>query len=189
MHTQTETARTVLDGGGDYVLTVKNNTKTLRRDLKELPWKDVPSQTNRTRRRGRIQTRTIKVVDAPGWVDFPGAAQVAQLRRTNTNRDGHRTVEVVYLITSAAFSVAPPYVLADWVRDHWGIENLLHWVRDVTYNEDRSQVRTGSSPHVMASLRNTAISLLRLTGADNIAQACRHHARHPDHATKLVLTT
>jgi predicted transposase YbfD/YdcC len=63
------------------------------------------------------------------------------------------------VITSADCRAAPPAVLAAWVQCHWGIENRAHWVRDVVYDEDRSQVRTGSAPQVMATLRNTAISL------------------------------
>ena len=58
----------------------------------------------------------------------------------------------------------------------------------MTFDEDRSQVRTANAPHVMATLRNTAISLLRLTGTKNIAQGLRHHARDPAHTTKLILT-
>ena len=101
---------------------------------------------------------------------------------------GKRTVEVVYLITSADHQAAPPVTLAAWVQGHWGIENRLHWVRDVTFDEDRSQVRTGNAPQVMATLRNTAISLLRLTGWDNIAAGLRHHARAPDNPIKLLMT-
>ena len=78
-----------------------------------------------------------------------GAAQVAQLRRTVTKK-GKKTVEVVYLITSDRD--AGPAALAAWVRGHWEIENRLHWVRDVTYQEDKSLVRTGNAPRVMASL-------------------------------------
>jgi predicted transposase YbfD/YdcC len=81
---------------------------------------------------------------------------------------------------SANHTAAQPRALAAWVQGHWGIENKLHWVRDVTYDEDRSQIRTGNAPRVMATLRNTAISLLRLDGWHNIAAAPRHHARHPE---------
>ena len=81
------------------------------------------------------------------------------------------------LITSD--SDAGPAALAAWVRGHWEIENKLHWVRDVTYQEDKSLVRTGNAPRVMATLRSLAISLLRLDGHDNIAAANRHHARDP----------
>ena len=136
---------------------------------------------------GRRITRTIKVVAAPAWVHFAGAAQVAQVRRTVT-RSGTKTVEVVYLITSADHHSAPPATLAAWVQGHWGIENQLHWVRDVTYDEDRSQVRTGNAPRVMATVRNTAISLLRLDGWTNIAEATRHHARDPERPITLLLT-
>ena len=75
-------------------------------------------------------------------------------------------------------SAAP--VLAAWIQGHWSIENRLHWVRDVVYDEDRSQIRTGHAPRVMATLRSTAIGLHRLTGATNIAAALRHHAGHPE---------
>jgi len=97
-------------------------------------------------------------------------------------------VEVGYLITSAAAEAASLATLATWAQGHWAIENRLHWVRDVTFDEDRSQVRTGNAPQVMATLRNTAISLLRLTGATSIAAALRHHAREPDRPVKLILT-
>lgn len=187
MHTQTETATAITAAGGDYVFTVKANMPTLHTKLKALPWKDVPAATETITGRGRRITRTIKVAAVPAWINFPGAAQVAQLRRTVTARST-KTVEVVYLITSANCQSAPPRRLAGWVQGHWSIENRLHWVRDVTFDEDRSQVRTGQAPRVMATCRNLAISLLRITGWPNIAAALRHHARHPDHARKLVLT-
>ncbi|MGI8576440.1 MAG: ISAs1 family transposase [Nocardioidaceae bacterium] len=118
---------------------------------------------------------------------FTGAAQIAQLRRTRTER-GKTTVEVVYLITSADHHVADPTTLAGWVQQHWGIKNRIHWVRDATFDEDASRIRTGNAPQAMATLRNTPISLLRLTGATNIAAALRHHARHPEDVLTLLLT-
>ncbi len=145
MHTQTETAKQITAAGGDYVFTVKGNQPKLYRACKNLPWKDVPSHTATTRGHGRTATRTIKVVTAPAWVEFAGATQIAQLRRSVT-RNGNRTVEVVYLITSADHVAAPPATLTAWVQGHWGIENRLHYVRDVTFDEDRSQVRTGTHP-------------------------------------------
>jgi predicted transposase YbfD/YdcC len=169
------------------VFTVKKNQRSLHAACKDLPVKDVPAHRVTTTGHGRRVTRTIKVIDAPAWVMFAGATQLAQIRRTVT-RAGTRTVEVVYLITSADHHDAPPTTLAAWVQGHWGIENRLHRVRDVTYDEDRSQVRTGNAPPVMATVRNTAISLLRLTGATNIARALRHHARHPDQAIACLLT-
>jgi hypothetical protein len=68
------------------------------------------------------------------------------------------------------------------------VENKLHWVRDVTFDEDRSQIRTGTGPRVMASLRNLAITVLRLAGFTNIAAALRHHARRSDRPLKTLMT-
>ena len=159
--------------------------------LKKLPWANVAVGSQVTEHgQGRRATRTIKVIETPrlpGWPQFTGIAQVAQLRRTVT-KGGKQSVEVVYLITSANHQAAPPAVLASWVQGHWGVENRLHWVTDVTFDEDRSQVRVGVGPRVMATLRNTAISILRLSGATNIAAALRHHARHPEGAITCALT-
>lgn len=77
-------------------------------------------------------------------------------------------------------------MLGRWVRGHWGIENRLHHVRDVTYAEDPSQIRTGTGPRVMACLRNLALNLYRLAGAPNIAEATRHTARDPSRAFELI---
>jgi predicted transposase YbfD/YdcC len=187
MHTQTATAEQITTAGGDYLLTVKGNQPGLHAACKNLPWADVPAHRATDHGHGRRVTRTIKVVQAPDWVAFPGAAQLAQVRRTVT-KNGRKSVEVAYLITSADHKSATPQTLAAWVQGHWAIENRLHWIRDVDYDEDRSQIRTGSGPQVMAGLRNTAISLLRLAGWNNIAQALRHHARRPEHVLELLLT-
>lgn len=182
MHTQTDTATTIRAGGEHYVFTVKANNEHLYTQLKNLPWKHVPAHTTRDTGHGRKETRTIKTAQVPAWITFEGTAQIAQLRRTTWRKKSRgspkrKSVEVVYLITSADHRVAPALVLSGWVRRHWGIENKLHHVRDVTYDEDRSQIRTGSAPRVMATLRNTAIGLLRAAGFDNIAQANRHMIR------------
>lgn len=86
---------------------------------------------------------------------------------------------MVYAVTSLAAAQAAAVDLAEWVRGHWIIENCLHWVRDVSYDEDRSQVRTGAGTRAMASLRILAVSLLLSRGATNIAQVIRHHAWDP----------
>jgi predicted transposase YbfD/YdcC len=151
MHTQTDTATAIIDAGGDYVFTVKANQPRLYAACKALPWTDIPAHTSLQKGHGRQVRRTIKVTTAPAWITFAGATQVAQIRRTTT-RAGKKTIEVVYVITSADHLCAPPTVLAEWVQGHWGIENRAHWVRDVTYDEDRSRVRTGNAPQVMATL-------------------------------------
>lgn len=183
MHAQHDTAKAIIGRGADYVMTVKANMPTLYRRLRNLPWAAVPASSAVSTGHGRRARRTIKVVLTPSWIEFEGAAQVAQLRRTVT-RNGKKTVEVVYLITSDRR--ASPATLAAWVRGHWHIENKLHWARDVTYLEDKSLVRTGNAPRVMASLRSLAISILRLDGHANIAAANRHHARDPQRTPKLL---
>jgi predicted transposase YbfD/YdcC len=185
MHTQHDTAQAITGQGADYVMTVKGNMPTLYRQLKKLPWAGIPAFSAVSTDHGRRARRTIKAVLAPAWIGFAGAAQVAQVRRTVT-RKGKKTVEVVYLITSDRD--ASPATLAAWIRGHWHIENKLHWVRDVTYQEDKSLVRTGNAPRVMATLRGLAISLLRLDGHANIAAANRHHARDPQRTLKLLQT-
>jgi predicted transposase YbfD/YdcC len=161
-------------------MTVKANMPTLYKQLKKLPWAAVPSVSSVNTDHGPRARRTIKTVLAPAWIEFDGAAQ---LRRTVTKK-GRKSVEVVYLITSDR--QAGPATLAAWVRSHWEIENRLHWVREVTYPEDKSLVRTGNAPRVMASLRSLAISLLRLDGHDNIAAANRHHLRDPQRTLRLL---
>jgi predicted transposase YbfD/YdcC len=183
LHTQHDTAQLILDRGADYLMTVKGNMPTLHKQLKKLPWARIPSVSSVSKDHGRRARRTVKVALAPAWIGFEGAAQVAQLRRTVVKK-GKKTVEVVYLVTSDRS--ASPETLAAWVRRHWHIENKLHWVRDVTYQEDKSLVRTGNAPRVMASLRSLAISILRLDGHANIAAANRHHARDPQRTLRLL---
>jgi predicted transposase YbfD/YdcC len=105
----------------------------------------------------------------------PNVSPVCGTQVAPSRRKGKKTVEVIYLITSDRD--ADPAILAAWVRSHWQMENRLHW--DVAYLEDKSLVRTGNAPRVMASLRSLAISLLRLDGHDNIAAANRDHAATP----------
>ena len=105
---------------------------------------------------------------------FPHAAQAIQIvRRRRPLNSKKWSAETVYAITSLTATQARPAELAAIIRGHWLIEDRLHWVRDVTYDEDRSQVRTANGPRVMASLRNLAIAILRLTGQTSIAAALR----------------
>ncbi|HZA86096.1 MAG TPA: ISAs1 family transposase [Acidimicrobiales bacterium] len=111
---------------------------------------------------------------------FPHAAQVIQVtRKTRKLRARRWRTVTIYAITSLAFAQASPARLADYLRGHWAIENGLHYLRDTTFAEDGSQVRTGAGPHVMACLRNLAIGALCRAGPVNLAAALRHHARDP----------
>lgn len=126
---------------------------------------------------GRIEKRTIQVTDALNeYLEplFPYVGQVFRINRITTNLKGEERQEYVhYGITSLTPEQAAPERLLNLSRNHWHIENRVHYVRDVTYDEDRSQVRTGSGPRVMAGLRNAAIGILRLWGFTNIASANR----------------
>jgi predicted transposase YbfD/YdcC len=120
---------------------------------------------------------------------FPHAAQAIQIVRRRRRLNSTRwSTETVYAITSLSATQTSPAELADALRGHWSIEDRLHWVRDVTFGEDLSQVRTGNGPRVMASLRNLAITILRLTQTANIAAALRHHARRSDRLPQTIMT-
>lgn len=188
LHTQRDTAAFITDRGGDYVLTVKGNQPNLFKALAALPWNQVPGESVTQTGHGRRHTRTIKAIEAPAWIGFPGVRQVLQLRRTTTSK-GKRSVEVVYLICSQTMLQAQPSRVAGWIRGHWGIENGLHWVRDVTFDEDRCRVRSGAGAENMATLRNLAISLHRLAGASNIAAALRTVTRDIKRVVKLLQTS
>jgi hypothetical protein len=122
-----------------------------------------------------------------GYSDWPGLAQVFELGRyVLTPQTTEERVEVVYGVTSLSPERGTPERLLALVRGHWQIENKSHWVRDVTFDEDRSQVRCGNIPQVMAALRNTAIGLLRWAGYSNMAAACRRFAAQPDLALTLI---
>jgi predicted transposase YbfD/YdcC len=192
MHCQKDHADyLVLARGAHYVLTVKANQPALRHQLTALPWKDVPvGHTSHSRGHGRMEQRTLKLVTVSTGILFPHAAQAIQItRRTRKLNAKKWRTEIVYAVTSLSAAQATNAQLAAFIRGHWCVENRLHWVRDVTFDEDRSRIRTGNGPRVMATLRNLAISLLRLAGATNIAQALRHHAWDPLRPVELLLTS
>jgi predicted transposase YbfD/YdcC len=194
LHTHADVAQAVISRGGDYLLPVKGNQPVLRADIalvfahsKGLADTISAAQTTDCHG-GRIETRQLRASTAlEGYLKWPGHAQVLELRRLVTNKRTSQTrQEVVYGITSLAPERASAAQLLRLWREHWHVENRLHWVRDVTFDEDRSQVRAGRAPQVMAALRNVAISLLRLCGAENIAAACRRYAARPALALAAV---
>ncbi len=177
LHCQREHAAWLAERGGHYLFTVKGNQPTLRRALAALPWAQVPGQRRRQRAHGRTESRSVKVIDldgTPAATLFPHAARAIKVvRRRREDRTGKTSTEVVYAVTSLTYRQADPQLLAAWMQGHWGIENRVHHVRDVTQGEDASRIRTGTGPEVMAVLRNTALNLHRLDGHTNIAAAQR----------------
>ncbi|MHB1615013.1 MAG: transposase [Actinomycetes bacterium] len=133
-----------------------------------------------------VEERIVKLTAAAAGIAFPGAAlAIRTTRRRKPLPGGKWRTETVHAITDPTHGQTRPAQLADAARAHWGIENRLHWVRDVTFDEDRSQIRTGHGPAVMATLRNLAISLHRTAGATAIARACRTVSRHPNRVLPL----
>ena len=153
---------------------------SLYAQVKNLPWRQIPAgDRHHTRGHGRDEFRTIKTAAVAAGLAFPHAAQaIAITRRTRPLPEGKWQTVTAYGITSLTVTKATPADLARWIRGHWRIE-ALHHIRDVTYGEDCSQIRTGNGPQAMAILRNLAIAILKLAGASNIAAATRHHARDP----------
>lgn len=137
---------------------------------------------------GRVERRTVTTPTLLNEyrADWPGLAQVVRVERERRT-GGETTAEVAYFITSLT-RAAGPARLGELIRRHWGIENRLHHVRDVTFGEDASRVRCGSSPQVMAALRNAVIHLLESVDAPSKAAATRRMAARPEEAIRLVLT-
>jgi predicted transposase YbfD/YdcC len=163
-----------------YLFCVKANQPTLLDRCARLAWHNVPVlDRTRDRAHDRVELRTLKAITVRRF-GFPHTAQVIQV--TRRVRELHsrrwRTV-VVDAVTSLAHAQASPARRADLICGHWAIENGLPHVRDVTFAEDASQVRTGTGPHVMATLRNLAIGTLSRAGPVNLAAALRHHSRDP----------
>jgi hypothetical protein len=120
-----------------------------------------------------------------GYKDWPGLAQVFRLTRERTAA-GRTTTEVAYGITSLPRERADARRLLGLARRHWGIENGLHYVRDMTLGEDACRVRSGSAPQILAGVRNAALPLLAGVKPKNIAAAIRHLAAKPLKAVRLV---
>lgn len=194
LHTQREHVTALHARGAHWVLQVKGNQPTLRRQLAELPWRQVEhGHRSAETGHGRREIRTLKVVTIAAGIVFPHARQAIQVTRrarpvsARGGRTGRWRTETVYAITDLAPHQARPDELAAWIRGHWQIENGLHWVRDVTFAEDASRVHVGAAPQVLASLRNLATSLHRLAGATNLAAALRHHGRNALRPLQLLM--
>jgi len=178
---------------GHYLFVIKANQPELLQEVALLfdvppPGERFATMVSRRTRRDRCEVRTLTVSGALvdylkelGWV---GAQQVLRLESVVTSK-GKTTRMTRYFVTSLGPHLAPREVLR-LVREHWHIENRLHYVRDVTLGEDASQVRSGSAPQVFAALRNAILGLLRQHRWSNIAEALRHFAWSPGAALRLL---
>jgi predicted transposase YbfD/YdcC len=184
--TQWAVATAVLERGGAYLMVVKGNQPTLQRDI--------AGATDRRGRctghaetvqlgHGRIEQRTLWVAPATavreqvlGW---PGARQILELtRHVVVKRTGQVREETVYAVTSLTAEQADAAALLGLWQRHWGIENGVHWVRDVVFGEDRGTTRTGHAPQALAAFRNLAISVIHRWRGPEITASRQYYASH-----------
>lgn len=177
-HTQTATAAYLREQGAHYILTVKGNQPTLlaqTTDIVEMAV-DPDEYLEYDRHGNKVTRRHIKTTPVDG-IDFPGIAQVFRIRRDVWTLTGdHQSTEIVYGISSLTCQQAGAGAVAGHVRQHWGIENKIHWVRDVVFAEDSHHAYQGQAAHAMALFRNLAIGLIRLAGHTQIKRTLEHIA-------------
>ena len=172
---------------GRCLFSVKDSQPTLKQDIAGLWEEDLPPQVEQAGSHGdRAEARRLWASEElAGYSDWPRLAQVCRTERA-VHHQGRTRRELAYAVTSLQPKQADPARLLELWRGHWGIENRVFWVRDVTMDEDRCQVRTGSAPQIMAGLRNLVISLLRIGKEPNIAAALRRCATKPAYSLSLV---
>ncbi len=193
--TQKAIVKKIIERDGDYVLTAKANQPTLVADIATL-FADpkLVAETITTTRRidlhgSRIEVRELCASSALSaeYCGWAGLRQVFRIERQRIHkRTGKREINVCYGITSLSPERADAKRLAAIVRGHWGIENRLHWVRDVILGEDASRIRSGHAPQVRAVFRNVAVSFLGWLGYDSPSERFRHFAWNPAEAIKIV---
>ena len=193
LHSCPKTARLIVAEGGDYVMPVKANRPTLLDDIRILDWNTAPDRQTVDKAHGRLEQRTCAVLPLDGVDDdiaaLPGRRQAFRVvRRRTVLKTGRTSVEATYGLTSLAPEQAGPSEILALNRGHWEIENGVHYVRDVAYDEDRSRVRTGRLPRNLACLSNAAISIVRMRGRfRHHPQAHRHYAARQAQALREVL--
>ena len=199
MFTQRDVSMQIVTGGGDYLWPVKANQPALLHELELLfdpllvapgwsaPPVDFTTATSVDKGHGRITERRITVSSMlAGYSDWPYLAQVFKIERT-VHAHGKITTEVGYGITSQPAHIASPQRLLRQTRTHWGIETGLHGRRDGTFQEDRSQLRQGVAPQILATLNNTVLGLLLRRGVVNVAAARRKLEYHINRGLHHVL--
>lgn len=188
--TQRKVAEKIISEKADYVMTAKNNQKKLRKDIeyvlevKQL-WQ-LQTETYQSQEKGHGRTERRKItVSEPEIVEWPGVKQIFRIEREVTKK-GKTSLEVVYGLSSLSREKAGPERLLSLNRNHWSIENKSHWVRDVTFDEDRIQIKNDNIAQVMAIFRNIVIGVIRFEGYHNIAKAIRYFAANPFRALALA---
>ncbi len=168
LNCQRAIAQQIVDQGGDYALALKGNQETLHRDV--VLFLDDPASKTTTAApvvdadHGRIETRAATVSTDIAWLvethRWPGLKAVGKVDRIRES-DGKTSRETAYYLLSAPLS---PERFNEAVREHWGVENRLHWRLDVVMNEDQDRSRLGNAPHNLAVLRHMALNLMQKDG-------------------------
>lgn len=193
--TQKAVAETIVDEGGDYVLPVKDNQPATKEAIAEwfaeapAPYEEANQTAQRVEKgHDRLVIRHLETTTVLNdYLDWKGLAQTFKLtRRVIRLSTGEVQEQTVYGITSLAPEDADAEALLTFIQQHWTIENKLHWVKDVTLDEDHCQLRKGRTHQLMALFRNLALSLLRLNHCHNIASSLRTLAARPERAIQLV---
>jgi predicted transposase YbfD/YdcC len=192
----------IVEAGGDYVWTVKDNQPQLRHDIEQLFQAEtcLPGtspvitaiQTAPTieKSHGRLTTRRLSACSLlSASSDWPSLQQVFKIERCAVClRTGVTQTETAYGVTSLTALKASPARLLQVNRAHWGIENGLHYRRDVTLREDAGRTTVTAFGHTMAALNNLVIGLTIGRGWRNLAKARRYFDAHPDQALHLLFT-
>lgn len=169
MGCQTHIASTILGRGGHYLLGLKGNQGSLEKQVEMLFVHHAPSSTSEeiTKGHGRIERRTCAVIDQPrliktitGWENLRSLVRVCSSRQATS--EAEPTEEVRFYISSAHPQEGAER-FNSWVRQHWGIENQVHWLLDVIFDEDGSRIRKGHADQNMATVRKTALNICRLS--------------------------
>ena len=182
MHCQVEHSRfLVIDKGADFLWTVKDNQPTLhaliKAALEDASRECVSHSTLSVKGHARIDEYKSFVktwtLDLAKQHSFPYIKQICSVTRDWSKLDGtDKKSETRYLITSVGKASADELLRAS--IDHWSIENSSHYVRDETFGEDRSRIRTGHGPQIMATMRNLSIGIIRIAGGVNVAAGIRY---------------
>jgi predicted transposase YbfD/YdcC len=198
MGCQREIARKILDKKADYILALKGNQGSLKADVELFVaeqrangFKDTEISRHETvdADHGRIETRTVTVIRDAGWLnhrhDWPGLKAVTIVESVRET-GGKTETETRFYITSLT---APAARVGAAIRDHWSIENSLHWVMDMTFRDDECRVRTDHAPANLAVIRHMAQNLIRrVPGKESLRLRRKAAAWDDDYLARLVVT-
>jgi predicted transposase YbfD/YdcC len=172
-----------------YLWPVLGNQPTLSETLNAMAWTTTPVAAATTETsRGRIETRTIRVLPAPAGTGFEGAAQAVLIERHATQKkkgQWRTSCEAVLYLTSLSADETTPEDLLAHVRGHWRVEHA-HWLRDVIWKEDKSLIRTGNGPQIWSALTNLVITLFRIHGVTSYTDETRRIAQDPRRALQIL---